>query len=568
MRKLVQRSVLAAGCFFAAAQPGFAAAKPQPARPNVLIIVADDLGYSDIGAFGGEIRTPHLDALAHRGARLSSFYTASACSPTRSMLLTGRDHHQAGLGAMIESIGPEQRGKPGYEGYVPRNVPMLAERLKASGYTTMMSGKWHLGKTAEVTPASRGFDQSFALLQGAHNHFGMDQSKAYRTAGAAPDYLLNGKPVSWPIGAYSADYFTNRMVAFLKQAPPGMPFFGYVAYTTPHWPLQAPPEVIARYKGHYDSGPAALATQRIERMAKLGLVAPQEPVRTIDDGWSSLSPKERALQARKMEIYAAMVDRMDQNIGRLIDTLRELGQLDNTVIMFMSDNGPEGLNFDRPRSPLGLDMSSRTKIDNSLANMGAGDSYVSYGPLWGQAGAAPYWGTKEHSSEGGIHSPAIVAGPGVAGRKIVSAVAHVIDVVPTVIELAQLRKSDFKGPDQAQLEGHSWLPVLAGKASCIRGADEALGWELFYRRAIRRGNMKAIYQPTRTPILGELTKPGTTRWQLYDLSADPGETRDLSSENPALLADMASRWYAYAEKHGVVLLDDEELPEKHPPIDK
>lgn len=541
------------------------ARQTMPNRPNILIIVADDLGYSDLGAFGGEIDTPSLDALAKRGTRLTGFYVAPTCSPTRAMLLTGSDHHEVGLGTMAEILTPRERGAPGYEGYLTQRAATLAERMRDAGYATLMSGKWHLGAASGQTPASRGFDHSFALLQGAHNHFGADQEGAYLAAGAASDYQLDGQPVRYPVGAYSADYFTDRMIAFLSEPRARKPFFAYLTFTQPHWPLQAPAGLIAKYRGRYADGPDALREQRLQRMKKMGLIPTgvmahpvTHPVNSPE--WSSLSPADRAIESRKMEVYAAMVDRMDQNIGRVISTLRTSGQLDDTIIIFMSDNGPEGMIMNRP--PVlksGLSKSVNIDVDNSLDNLGNASSYASYGPWWAQAGSAPYQGTKEDTTEGGIHSPAIVAGPGVLAGKLTGALLHVTDITPTVLDVAHIAMTDtVAGKKVLRPEGRSWAALLAGHTTSVRSAQDVTGWELFYQRAIRRGNMKAVFLPYALPLFqSKQRKPGElVQWQLFDLGRDPGETHDLAAEQPGLLRNLVLDWQNYAAEKGVVLLEE------------
>ncbi len=257
------------------ARPSAAAVRP----PDVLIIVADDLGYSDIGAFGGEISTPNLDALARRGAKLTGFYTAPACSPTRAMLMTGRDNHEVGLGTMAEALDHNQRGKPGYEGALNFRTTTLAERLTVAGYRTMMTGKWHLGLRPNQSPTARGFQRSFALLDGAHNHYGTDQDQTGGTAPAS-SYSENGKAARFPVGRYSSDYFADRMIEFLQETPAEQPVFAYLAFTDLHWPLQAPAQEIAKYRGRYDAGPDALRTARLERMKALGLAPKDRSWRT------------------------------------------------------------------------------------------------------------------------------------------------------------------------------------------------------------------------------------------------------------------------------------------------
>ncbi|MFE8583746.1 arylsulfatase [Sphingomonas sp. NCPPB 2930] len=535
--------------------------------PNFLVIVADDLGWSDLGAFGGEIATPNLDALALSGVRFTGFHTAPTCSPTRSMLMSGVDNHEAGLGTMAELLGPETRGRPGYEGYLNDRVASIAELLHAGGYTTLMAGKWHLGLTPEREPAARGFEHSFALLQGLSNHFGEDQNDAWTRAGLAPSYRDDGKPAALPKGTYSADYFADRLIGYLDAAARSgdrRPFFAYLPFTTPHWPLQAPAETIAKYKGRYDAGYEALRSQRLARQKALGLVPADAVPHALELArpWASLTAEERAIEARKMEVYAAMVDRMDQNVGRVLAALKAQGRLDNTIILFFADNGPEGndIHAPSPRFKVGspdaaLPPAEALGIDNSLGNIGKGSSYVGYGPGWAQANSVPSWLVKSYTTEGGIRVSAFAAGRGVkGGGRIANANLDVRDVAPTLLDYAGLRQpSAFAGRPILPYEGHSLRPVLAADAAGVRGADEALGYELFFRRALRKGDWKVVYLPAPT---NRYTRGGvsTGRWQLFNIAADPGETKDLSAAEPARLADLVAAYDRYAKAKGVVPL--------------
>lgn len=546
-------AIAVAGAIAAMVAAPLKAEKTEATRPNILLIVADDLGYTDIGAFGSEIETPNLDALARRGMRLDQFYTSPACSPTRSMLLSGRDNHQVGLGSMAEVLTNQQRGRPGYEGYLSPRVPTLAERLRAAGYFTVMSGKWHLGKGAGLTPADRGFNRSFALLQGAHNHFGFDQSPAYRTYGASVDYRLDGTIAEWPARGYSSDVFTDHMIEFLNSVPKGQPFFGYLAYTAPHWPLQAPAEVIAKYRGRYDGGPATLRRERIARMKVLGISAASAPWTALQSNWDALSNDERAYEARKMEVYAAMVDRMDQNIGRVVELLTKRGELENTIILFMSDNGADALVLGKPLNPNNVNEPMKVPNDNSLANLGAGDSYFSYGPEWAAASSGPFAGEKGLTTEGGIRAPAIVAGSGIRNGTS-NAVLHVLDVMPTMLSLANATR-----PSAERTAGRDWKPLLKNGARAVRRDDEPLAWELFYRAAIRKDGMKAVYLPNKIPLFGKITEPGSVQWRLYDIGKDPGETRNLAKKRPALLQKLQQLWRHYAVANGVVTLPEDAI---------
>lgn len=517
----------------------------KPARPNFLIIVADDLGYSDLGAFGGEIPTPNLDRLALNGVRLTDFHTAPTCSPTRAMLLTGSDHHVAGLGTMAELQAPNQRGLPGYEGYLRRDVATVAERLGPQGYRTLYSGKWHLGLTDDQDPFARGFRYSFALKPGAHNHFGTD---VVNPLTGKPNYSENGKPLtSLPAGFYSSDAFADRLIGQLRASSSAQPspFFAVLAFTAPHWPLQAPAADIARYKGRYDAGFEVLRQQRIARQEALGLIprgtaanAPKLPGGT----WDSLSPEARAAAARDMEIYAAMVDRLDQAVGRVIAELERTGELDNTVIVFLADNGAEGLDPEGSAKPLLGPVLARA--DNSFANRGAESSYVLYGPGWAQAASAPRWQIKGYATEGGSRVPSFIHWPASARRgQIAETLLHVSDITPTVLELAGVSEARSTPTNLAPVRpitGKSWAAWLRGEAAQVRGAGDALGTELFGSRALRQGDWK-------------ITDIGDGRWHLFNLAADPGETRDLAATNPAKLAELARLWDAYAKANNVVI---------------
>ena len=512
-------------------------------RPSFLVIVADDLGFSDLGAFGGEIETPRLDQLAYAGLRMTNFHTAAACSPTRAMLMTGTDHHVAGLGNMKELLTPRQRGKPGYEGHLNDRVVTLAEVLRDAGYRTVMSGKWHLGVEPEHDPYRRGFERTFALLDGGHNHFGKLDLPPKELGGV--HYTENGKPVVPTPPFYSSDYFTDRLLEFLREDDSGRPFFAYLAFTAPHWPLQAPPELIAKYRGRYDAGWEALLRERIEGQRRLGLLPPHADLSLPPTllPWSSLDPAEQARQSRKMEIYAAMVERMDWNVGRVIDHLRESGRLDDTVVIFFSDNGaaPDSVTHTLLKLA-GIDVQ---EVD--LDEMGSADSILSYGPHWAQAAAAPRRLYKSASTEGGLLTPAIVHYPGFRRQGAVTdAFATVMDIMPTLLEMAGARHPGrgYRGRPVEPMLGKSMLPFLTGDRAHIHDEEEVFAWELFGQRAVRQGHWKITY----------VSPPnGSGRWELYDLSRDPGERHDLSAKHPDVLERLIGHWNAYERTMGLIL---------------
>jgi arylsulfatase A-like enzyme len=530
-------------------------------RPNFLVIVADDLGFSDLGAFGGEIATPNLDALASAGLRLTDFHTAPTCSPTRSMLLTGTDHHIAGIGTMAEALTPELIGKPGYEGYLNDRVVALPELLREAGYQTLMSGKWHLGLKAELAPHARGFERSFALLPGAANHYGFEPTYDEQTP-----RLLKSTPALYiedqtfveqlPEGFYSSDAFGDKLLQYLKERDQSRPFFAYLPFSAPHWPLQAPAEVVARYKGRYDAGPEVLRQERLEKLRELGLIKAETRAHPVDNHWETLSDEQRQRSARSMEVYAAMVERMDWNIGRVLDYLRNQGQLDNTLVLFMSDNGAEGALLEAfPKFGPHLASYLDQHYDNSLENIGRANSYVWYGPQWAQAATAPSRLFKAFTSEGGIRVPALVHYPALARQGQIShQFSTVMDIAPTLLDLAGVRHpgTRWRGRDVAALRGKSWLGYLSGETEQVHDDNTVTGWELFGRRAIRQGQWKAVYIPG--PV-------GPATWQLYDLASDPGEIDDLAQAQPARLQALLGEWQKYVEETGVILSESPFQPD-------
>lgn len=527
-----------------AATPALAQGAPASPRPNFLIIVADDLGFSDIGAFGGEISTPNLDALAARGLKLTSFHTAPTCSPTRSMLLTGLDHHEAGVGNMAEVLAPNQVGKPGYEGVLRPDNATLAELLSVGGYRTHFSGKWHLGLTPQQDPHARGFQTSFAMLQGGHNHFGRAIAKDRTGPGAT--YTLNGKQVTTlPADFYSSDAFAQSLISQLQAGRSGeaasKPFFAYLAFTAPHWPLQAPPATIAKYKGRYDGGYDALREQRLKRQVELGLLAPGTVAHDADlaPRWDALKPEAKAREAKRMEVYAAMVDHMDQAIGRVIQTLKDTGEYDNTVVLFLADNGAEGSNLDE--SSMATLNAVYASADNRIENIGAATSYESVGPGWATAATAPAWRVKAYPTEGGTRTVSFLAGPGIRAG-VGDAYTNVADVVPTLLDLGRLPQpgATFQGRAVRPIRGKSWRPWLNGQARQVYGAGDWVGEELFGGRSLRQGDWK-------------ITDAGDKTWRLFNLAADPGETTDLSAREPARKAQLVAAWDSYARQVGVIL---------------
>lgn len=511
-------------------------------RPNFLIIIADDLGYSDLGSYGSEIETPHLDALASEGLRMTNFHTAPTCSPTRSMLLSGTDSHIAGVGNMAELMQPFQKDKPGYEGYLNQRVANLGEVLQDAGYSTYTTGKWHLGRTEELSPAQRGFNHSYILVQGGASHF--DDMTAIISVDPKAIYREDGKQVEVPKGFFSSEFYTDKMIDYIdKDRASGKPFFGLLSYTAPHWPLHAPDEWLEKYEGRYAEGYEAVRQKRLAKMKDLELVAadvtPHVPMQGTLPSWDQLTDEQKKREARSMEVYAAMVDNMDHHIGRLFDYLKESGQYDNTFILFLSDNGADG------NSPLGLpgnDVWMNEAFDNSPANMGRRGSYIDYGAQWAQVGSTPFPYFKGLTTQGGVQVPAIikhasVKKPGTINREIM----HVMDIMPTFLQLAGVEHPapEFKGRTVEPMQGLSIIPALQGEAL----PERAIGWELFGRKGLRKGDLKLTW----------MTAPyGTGEWQLFNLANDPTESKDLSASQPEKLAELLKDWDAYAKRNNVL----------------
>ncbi len=512
-------------------------------RPNILLIVADDLAYSDLGVFGSEISTPALDALAAEGATFTNFYVLPTCSPTRSALMSGNTSHAAGMGVMSEWIYPAIEGRPGYEGYLSDQVVALPEALRAAGYNTYMSGKWHLGETDDRSPFRRGFDRTFAMMQGGGSHFAdmrpltLDAPMTYRRNGERLDRL--------PEDFYSTRNYTDELIGFIEQdLEDGKPFFAYLSYTAPHDPLHAPADYIARYDGRYDAGWDALHAERIAAMQAIGLVPADiaVPENFLAPAWADVPEEHRTLFSRDMAVYAAMVDYLDTSVGRLFEYLRSAGEYDNTLIVFMSDNGANGAHA--TAYPGNLDGEYLRSFDNSLENRGRPGSFIEIGPGWARAVSGPFRYFKTFTSEGGIRSPMILRLPdgGLPAGSRVGALAHVSDLMPTFLELAEAEYPDtFNGRAVVPPIGRSLLPLLDGRADDMNW-DRSLGFELFEMRALIQGSWK----------LSRMTEPfGTGAWELYDLAIDPGETRDQADRNPERVDQMLEAWQEFVQQNGV-----------------
>ena len=514
-------------------------------RPNVLLIVADDLGYSDIGSFGGEIETPALDQLAEEGLRLSNFHVLPSCSPTRSVLLSGTDNHVAGIGTMGEMITPEMEGHPGYEGYLNFQVAALPEVLRAGGYHTYMAGKWHLGLEETTIPYARGFEETFILAPGGGSHW---NDRKPLSPPQTMIYRRNGEPVEeLPEDFYSTKHYTDIMLQWIERnTGDGKPFFAYLAYTAPHDPLHAPKEYIEKYKGKYDQGWDVLREERLQRLKELGIIpedAQPFPRLPSVKAWEEMSIEEREEAARDMEVYAAMVDYMDEQIERVFDYLKAIDEYDNTMVIFFSDNGANG----HPRTAYpGQTDEYLDSFDNSLQNRGLKNSYIEMGPGWAQASMAPSRMFKAFTAEGGIRAPFIVKLPGAMSNAgtMNHSFFHVRDIMPTILDIAGIsHPQELDGRQVVPMQGRSVLDLLEGRVETPYAEASQVGYELFGLKAFFDGDWKILWMP---PPFG----PGD--WQLFNLRDDPGEIEDLSDQFPERLEEMIARWEQYKESNGVL----------------
>ncbi len=517
-------------------------------KPNILLVMADDMGWTDIGSFGSEIDTPNLDALAAEGVMFTDFHVSISCSPTRSMLMSGTDNHIAGLGTMGEMIAPEQEGKPGYEGYLNDRVVSLAEVLRDNGYHTYMAGKWHLGHDHSQFPHARGFERSFSMLFGGASYWS-DMFGMLAEMEPVAEYVEGDKRLQeLPKEFYATRSYTDFLMdAIRENRGDGKPFLAYLAFTAPHDPMHVPEPWLSMYRGRYDDGYEALRARRIAAAKDLGLFpseAATSDFHPMTKDWDSLSLEEKAIEARGMEVYAGMMANMDFHFGRVVTFLKDIGEYDNTVIVFLSDNGPNPWYSEDYPGNRGSEWFAQ--FDNSVDNIGQPMSHYAYGMGWGSASSGPLDRFKMTVSEGGIRSPLLVGGPGIKGGRQVDAFAYVWDIMPTILDLAQVEyPKEFGGREIEPMMGRSMAKVLSGSADELYGDDEYVSGEMLNGKWTRKGDFKAV----------SVAPPyGSGEWHLYNVVEDPGETKDLSAEMPELLTELQAEWERYAGEVGVVLL--------------
>ena len=524
-------------------------------RPNIVIIMADDMGYSDLGCFGGEIDTPTIDQLAANGLKYTQFYNSARCCPTRASLLTGLHPHQAGMGHQADNTG-----FPAYTGEIKENCVTIAEAVKSAGYSTYVSGKWHVTthvgywtgheeyKSKHNWPLQRGFDRFFGTIQGAGSFFD-------------PYTLTDGNDPTYPKtdDFYYTDAIADKAIEYVSdhvEDRPDSPFFLYMPFTAPHWPLHALPEDIEKYKGRFDEGWDSLREKRNQRMLDLDLIKPEWGITERDErvpAWEDAENKE--WEVRRMEVYAAQVDRMDQAIGRVVDCLKQTGQYENTLILFLMDNGgcAEGIGRVSRRLYIPeLTRDGRRVINGNIPEImpGPTNTFQSYGIPWANVSNTPFRLYKSFVHEGGISTPLIAHWPaGIAAKdEYRHQPGHIIDIMSTCVDVAQAEyPQEFKGNQITPMEGESLVPSFTSDSS----AERTLYWEHEGKKAVRKGKWKLV-----SLYSGE--------WELYDLERDRTEMNDLASSQPEKAQELQALWDSWAEK--VMVVDFDKVRAKRVPL--
>lgn len=512
----------------------------QTSKPNIILIMVDDMGFSDLGAYGSEIQTPNIDKLAFEGLRLKEFYNNSICAPTRASLITGQYPHKAGVGYFDVNLG-----LPAYQGYLNKESLTFGEVLKQAGYSTLLSGKWHVGNDSTSWPNQRGFEKFFGVIGGGANYF--DPEPMPLGGRQYPVVLLENNQRIKP--AANSYYFTNEItnhaVQFIdEQNKTSKPFFLYLAYTAPHWPLQALPEDIAKYKGRYDIGWDSLHEERVTKQKKLGLFKAGESIAARDSAvpeWNSLTWDEKQLWKSKMEVYAAMLDRVDQGIGTLLNKLKKLKKDENTIIIFISDNG----------APAEDVAHTGKKAGRNTGPVGTAGSFESQGKNWSYASNTPFRSFKANAYEGGISSPFIAWFPKkIKAGGIAKGTAHLIDLAPTFYELAGISyPANFNGIQTNALPGKSLTNLLFEGKELQR--EQPIFWERAGNRAVRKGKWKLV------------SIFPSYRWELYDIEKDRGETQNVASQNPLIVDELSADYFEWAKQNGVV--DYDKIKQAAPP---
>lgn len=515
-------------------------------RPNIVLILADDVGLMDFGVYGGEASTPHIDQLAHTGTIFTNHHASPMCAPSRAMLMTGYDSHLTGVPNLPLFLPPDISAKPGYKGILNNKVQTIATRLKKAGYQTFMTGKWHLGHTPETLPSKRGFDRTFILnASGADNY----EHKAYLPTQTRPPWYEDGEEIDLPEDFYSSRNLVDKMIEFMEEAPnEDQPFFSFLSFQAIHIPVQAPKEFVDKYRGVYEDGWAEMRQERFDKAKKLGLVSPEA---TLGDmlpvlqKWEDLSLEEKKRKADAMAVNAAMLEAMDFHIGRYVEYLKQKGSYENTVFIVTSDNGPEG--SDAVQVPGMEYWMQSVGYHRDSDRLGQKGYYGFIGPEFASAAAGPSAFFKFYAGEGGLRTPLIFSGPGITVGEKKHAFSFISDITPSILDIAGIEI--LPNASEIPLTGKSLYPLIQGQQERVYQADEPIGMEAARQSALFLGDMKLVRNGN--PY-------GDGKWRMYNLKNDPGETKDLSLSDSLLFKEMMGKYKDYSLEYGVI-----EMPEDY-----
>jgi arylsulfatase A-like enzyme len=510
-------------------------------KTNVLVVLLDDVGFMDFGSYGGDTLTPNIDKLALQGVKFSRFYTAPQCAPSRAMLMTGKDNHQVGIGSIIESLDPSLRQYPAYSMIWDDDTQTMATRLKASGYQTFVSGKWGIGESGANLPSKFGFDHSFVLdATGASNY---DQ-RPYIPVNTAARWFEGGERTTLPGDFYSSRNLVDKLIDYIDEAESEQPFFAYLPFMAIHMPLQVPKEYIEKYNGVFDKGWDVMGKQRLKKAIDLKLVPSDTKLAKAlktNRKWDSLSESEKAYWARAMQVNAGMLEAADFHLGRLLARLEAKGQLDNTLVIVTSDNGPEGSTVGFDKGLQGAAFSAWMSMNNwstEFEDIGGKNGLTTIGPEWASVSSGPFKLFKFNSSEGGQRVPLIISGAGIINQTdFLQGRAHMVDVLPTILDLLDI---PF---EQKELYGRSLKPLISGQSKQVYGPDESYAIEVGGNASLYRGDWKIarVNSPT-----------GDGQWHLFNLALDAGEAYALEDEHPVLFQSLLNEYLAYAAEMGVI----------------
>ena len=522
------------------ATPLGAAAETESARPNILLVLLDDAGFMDFGAYGSDTATPNIDELGQAGVMLSRYYTHPQCGPTRASLLTGQDNHVVGAGSLTEVLTDEMRALPAYSMRWQEDQKTIASRLKAAGYQTFVTGKWGIGDIGANLPHRFGFDRSWVLDSTGSSNY---RAKSYLPLYKEVKWFEDGERVSLPEDFYSSRNIVDKMLEYVDEADPDRPFFGYLAFQAIHIPVQVPPEYIDKYDGVFDRGWDVMREGRLQKAIELGLVP--EGTRLSDAAhnsrsWDELGEEEKAYWSRVMQVNAGMMEAADFHLGRLLDHLETKGQLENTIVVVTSDNGPEYNTLGKTSPPASLAVERAWMAiegwDVTYQNLGQPGSMGAIGQEWASVSAAPFHLFKFNASEGGLRVPMVVSGPGIETLGFVGGRSQVADIAPTLLDAAGVTFT----PDE--FYGRSLMPMLTGQADEVYSEKDSFAFEVSGTAALYRGNWKIAKTPE--PF-------GDGEWHLYDIASDPGETTDVAAQHPVVFQEMLNEYQSYANEVGV-----------------